>query len=468
MLKHYHLKTFGCQMNKHDSERIAGLLQHHGMQPVTDIHDADVIVFMTCCVREKAEERLYGQVSSLKTLTSPSGDPPLIAVGGCIGQRDGEKLIARIPHIDVVFGTHNIAHLPALLDAAQSAREPQVEVLSENLDDESFASAHASESTFHAWLPIITGCDNYCSYCIVPAVRGPEKSHDFDLVVDRAKQLVEQGFKEITLLGQNVNSYGRDRYGRPRFAELLDAVSQTGISRLGFATSHPKDLGKETIAVMASNPNVLRYLHLPMQSGSTRILEAMNRHYTKDEYLSLVDSVYDALPGIALSTDIIVGFPSETEADFEDTLEVVSSARFSSAFTFLYSKREGTPAESMPGQVEPACAQHRFDRLVEAVQEQAYRFSTQLVGTVASVLIEGPSKRDAEVLVGRDRHYRVVHLNVPQHSCPDEWVGTEVDATVTDAHTWYVNAEMPAIPLPLHDSKGTDGSRQKKKPALHG
>ena len=445
MLQTFHLKTFGCQMNKHDSEKIAGMLAQEGMSSVDEPKDADAIIFMTCCVRENADERLYGQVSSLKVLKA-QGDQgvkgPIIAVGGCIGQRDKGALVKKIPHVDVVFGTHNISQLPRLLKAAFLSQGTHVEVLDDDVDEFAADLPSAPETSYHGWLPITTGCDNFCSYCIVPYVRGREKSRTFEDVVAQAAGMVDAGVKEITLLGQNVNSYGRDLHGKPRFAQLLAAVSNTGISRLGFATSHPKDLCDDTIEVMARKDTILDYLHLPFQSGSTAILQSMNRNYTKEYYLELVEKVRRAIPSIALSTDIIVGYPGETEADFEDTLDVVRQAGFSSAFTFLYSPREGTPAATMENQVPADIAQERFDRLVELITQQAYRFSQSLVGSVASVLIHGLSKRDPSVLSGRDRHYKTVHLPLLPGDTADDWVGREVDVRITEAYTWYVVGEM--------------------------
>jgi tRNA-2-methylthio-N6-dimethylallyladenosine synthase len=261
-------------------------------------------------------------------------------------------------------------------------------------------------------------------------------------VVSQAEAMVSEGALEITLLGQNVNSYGRDLYGTPRFAALLKSVADTGVSRLGFATSHPKDLCDETIDVISSNENILDYIHLPFQSGSTDILKAMNRHYTKEQYLALVKRIRQAMPDIALSTDIIVGFPGETERDFADTLDVVRQAGFSSAFTFIYSPREGTPASMMQNQVPTDVTQQRFTRLLDEVQRQAYAYSQSLVGTCASVLIESTSKRDTSVLTGRDRHYKTVHIALPPQSSADAWVGREVKVMVSEAHTWYVVGEL--------------------------
>lgn len=428
-------------MNKHDSERIAGMLNAQGLLSVDTPEEADVVIFMTCCVRENADERLRGQVASLKALKTGGRPDVLIAVGGCIGQRDGEKLLTQLPHIDVVFGTHNVGNLPTLLELADKQKTKQVEVLTETLDFAADLPAER-EHDYHAWLPIMVGCDNFCTYCIVPYVRGRERSRTLEDITVQAQELVAQGVREITLLGQNVNSYGRDIYGDERFAEVLRAVAGTGVSRLGFATSHPKDLSDDTIAAMVDLPAVLDYLHLPFQSGSSKVLEAMNRAYTKEEYLALVERIYEAMPDIALSTDIIVGFPGETEEDFLDTLDVVKKARFDSAFTFIYSPREGTPAATMDNQVDRAVSQERFDRLVEVVQAQALENSLRMLDTVQEVLIEGPSKRNESVLTGRARNYKVVHCPVRPDSDPHEWAGREVRVQIDHAQTWFVSGEM--------------------------
>lgn len=432
----YFVRTFGCQMNKHDSERIAGLLEREGMTPAAAPEEADVVVFNTCCVRENADERLYGQVASLKALKTGGRPDVLIAVGGCIGQRDGELLRERLPHIDVVFGTHNIDALPALLDAARAGR-PGVQVLEATDRFSSDLPSHR-EVPWHAWVSITVGCDNFCSYCIVPYVRGREHSRALEDIVAEVHRLVADGVVEVTLLGQNVNSYGRDRYGEPRFAEVLSAVAATGVRRVRFATSHPKDLSEATMRVMADTPQVCKQLHLPVQSGSDRILAAMRRVYTRDAYLRLVERVRELMPGIALSTDVIVGFPGETEADFEQTLDLFERIGYDQAFTFLYSPREGTPAASMPDPVPAEVAQERFDRLVAVVQASAYHANQRLVGTTQRILVEGASKRDARMLTGRTDGNKVVHLPTGEaHTAP----GSFLDVRITDAQTWFLLGE---------------------------
>ncbi|GAB4286525.1 MAG: tRNA (N6-isopentenyl adenosine(37)-C2)-methylthiotransferase MiaB [Coriobacteriia bacterium] len=435
----YHVITFGCQMNKHDSERIAGLLEARGMSPAPSVEDADVIVFNTCCVRENADDRLLGQVASLKSLKTGGRPDVLIAVGGCIGQRDGAAITERLPHVDVVFGTHNIDALPALLDAAEEGR-PAVQVLE---GSETFASDLPSrrEQPWHAWVPIAVGCDNYCTYCIVPYVRGHERSRPIEAICAEVDRLVADNVREVTLLGQNVNSYGRDRYGAPRFADVLDAVARSGVDRVRFATSHPKDLSDEVIAVMAERPAVCEQLHLPVQSGSNAILRAMNRRYTREHYLDLVDRLRSAMPDIALSTDVIVGFPGETDEDFEQTLDLFRSVRYDQAFTFIYSPREGTPAATLPDPVPRSVIQERFDRLVEIVQASAHEASRRLLGTNQRILVEGASKRDERMLTGRTVSGRIVHVPVADGSIAAEKAGEFVDVHITDAQTWFLLGE---------------------------
>ncbi len=433
----YLIRTFGCQMNKHDSERVAGLLGAQGLRPVETAEDADVVVFMTCCVRENADERLRGQVASLKAIKTGGRPGLLIAVGGCIGQRDGEKLLEQLPHVDVVFGTHNVAHLPALLETAASQRQAQVEVLEATTEFTSDLPTER-EHPWHAWVPITVGCNNFCTYCIVPYVRGRERSRPLEDIVAEVERLMADGVLEVTLLGQNVNSYGRDLYGEPRFAEILRAVAATGIPRIRFATSHPKDLSDATIAAMAEEPAVMPYLHLPVQSGSNTILKAMNRHYTKESYLELVGRLRAAVPGLALSTDIIVGFPGENDADFADTMDVVREAGFTQAFTFIYSPREGTPAAKMDGQVPRELTQVRFDRLVEAVHASALDNNRPLVGSVQAVLVEGASKRDERVLTGRTPTNKVVHVPVPEDHTAEEYAGRILPVHIDEAQTWFL------------------------------
>jgi len=430
-MRTFQVRTFGCQMNKHDSERIAGVLAARGLEEAPEGEIADVIVFNTCCVRENADERLYGQVSSLSGIRRERGT--VIAVGGCIGQRDGAALLRTLPQIDVVFGTHNLARLPELIDAAIDSPRPVVEVEDPSEGDFTSDLPSRREHPWHAWVPIAVGCDNFCTYCIVPYVRGRERSRTREDVVREVRGLVAEGVVEVTLLGQNVNSYGRDLYGSPAFSELLRDVAGTGIERIRFTTSHPKDLSEETIAAMASIPQVCRHLHLPLQSGSDRILKAMNRSYTQADYLTLVSRLYQAIPDLALTTDVIVGFPGETEADFDETMDVVRAASYDAAFTFIYSPRAGTPAATMPGQVPRDVVQPRFARLVSEIQSSAHAKNVPLVGTVQRVLFEGTSKRDPGVLMGRTGGNKVVHVRSGA-----DLAGRFADVLVDDAQTWFL------------------------------
>ena len=438
------VRTFGCQMNKHDSERVCGMLEALGSEQVGEIEDADIVVFMTCCVREAADVRLLGQVASLKNIPLRAGShvsKRVIAVGGCIGQRDGEKLTKELPHLDVVFGTHNLASLPRLVQEALEEGGHHVEVLDESLDFPTSLPIDR-EHDWAAWLPITIGCNNFCTYCIVPYVRGREKSRPLEDIANEARGYVLSGVKEITLLGQNVNSYGRDLYGKPRFADVLDAVSASGIERIRFATSHPKDLTDEVIEKFATLPNLMPALHLPVQSGSDRILRAMNRRYDSAHYRELVRKVRAACPDIALSTDIIVGFPGETEEDFLQTYELVREIGYHQVFTFIYSRREGTPAADMPDDTPREVIQERFDRLVDAVQEGAWQANQADAGSIVPVLVEGASKRDARMLSGRSPKNQTVHFPLPDGESVSGWTGKTVDVRVTEAKTWYLAGEV--------------------------
>jgi tRNA-2-methylthio-N6-dimethylallyladenosine synthase len=476
----YHLRTFGCQMNKHDSERVAGMFEALGACEVATAEEADIVVFMTCCVREAADVRLRGQVASLKNLPAPSraasdesrmadvkgvraalaGSPNrrIIAVGGCIGQRDGAELINQLPHVDVVFGTHNIAHLPHLILAALKRGTAQVEVLEDGASGERSAAIEAAtdlpahrEHAWHAWVPIMTGCNNFCSYCVVPYVRGREKSRPFEEIIAEIERLVAEGVQEITLLGQNVNSYGRDLYGAPRFDEVLRAAGASGVARLRFATSHPKDLSEKTIAAFAETPAVMPQLHLPVQSGSDAILKAMNRHYRVAHYKKLIETVRDACSAVgkdvAFSTDLIVGFPQESEADFEATMDLVRAVGYSQAFTFIYSRREGTPAAALEDLTPREVIQERFDRLVELVQASAWEQNQKELGKVLPVLFEGASKRDAHILAGRAPRNQTVHVALPEGREATEYAGHILDVSVDEARTWYLKGRLAPSPL---------------------
>jgi len=436
--------TFGCQMNKNDSERIVGMLNALGSKQVHTTEESDIIIFVTCCVREAADVRLMGQVASLKNIPLRDGSPVkkrIVVIGGCIGQRDGQKLIDELPHVDVVFGTFNLASMPHMIAEAIEKGTHQVEVLDE-------ASAFPTdlpcerENPWSAWLPISIGCNNFCTYCIVPYVRGREKSRSMESIVEDARTLYNDGVKEITLLGQNVNSYGRDLYGEPRFADLLRRVSDTGIERIRFATSHPKDLNDEVIRAFGELPNLMPALHLPVQSGSNTILKAMHRRYTREHYLDIVRKLRDVIPDIALSTDVIVGFPGETEQDFQQTYDLIKEVGYHQVFTFIYSKREGTPAARMEDNTPHEIIQERFERLVDLVQQQAFEANQPDLATTVPVLVEGASKRDPRVLSGRSPKNQTVHARIPEGKHLIDLKGTIVPVHITEARAWYLRGDV--------------------------
>lgn len=436
----YFVRTFGCQMNSHDSERITGMLESMGLLP-GEQESADVVVFMTCCVREAADTRLFGQVLSMKNLPEPKGGKRIIAVGGCIGQRDGEFLFEKLPNLNVVFGTHTIADFPRLIEAAY-LEDGQQASLADKTEHSSTELPSRRAEDFHAWVPITMGCNNFCTYCIVPYVRGREYSREFNQIVAEVELLAQQGVKEVTLLGQNVNSYGRDLYGEPRFAELLRAMDSTGIPRVRFVTSHPKDLSPATIEAFAQTKCVLPALHLAVQSGSNRILKAMNRRYTHEHYRELVQEVRRQVPDVALSTDIIVGFPGETEEDFLQTLDLARDMNYAQAFTFIYSKREGTPAAKLVDNTPREVIQERFDRLVEVVQASALDNNKMDEGKTVEVLIEGCSKRDDKMLSGRNPRNATVHILLPEGASTQDFIGQIVPIKIKEAKTWYLKGEF--------------------------
>ena len=425
----YVVRTFGCQMNEHDSERIAGVLELDGLHAAADEADADLVVLNTCCIRENADNKLYGNLGLLKRWKEER-EGRQIVVAGCLAQKDRDLVRARAPYVDVVLGTHNVHRTGELVTAARM-RGPITEIFDEAVVDDHalFPSALPArrETSYNAWVTIQIGCDNQCAFCIVPAVRGAEASRPFDDVVAEVEALAAEGVTEVTLLGQNVNSYGRDlqlaarQAGRPvrvrpLFADLLRAAGAVpGIRRVRFTSPHPKDMSVDTLAAMADTQAACEHLHYPLQAGSDRVLAAMHRGYTAERYLERLADARRLVPDLAVSTDVIVGSPGETDDDFERTLEVVAAAEYDYAYTFVFSPRPGTEAASMEDRfVDPAVAAERFSRLRVVVERSALAKHRARVGRLEEVLVEGPSKKDASVTSGRTRQGKLVHFTPPQ------------------------------------------------------
>ena len=442
MTRRYVVRTFGCQMNEHDSERIAGLLEADGLVPADSEADADVVVLNTCCIRENADNKLYGTLGHLKTWKDRA-DGRQIVVAGCLAQKDRDLVRGRAPYVDVVLGTHNV-HRSAELVAQARTSGPVTEILDEAVleDHARFPSALPArrETSYNAWVTIQIGCDNNCAFCIVPAVRGVEISRPFDDIVAEVRKLAAEGVTEITLLGQNVNSYGRDltlaarQAGdgdvriQPLFAELLRAVGAVpGMRRVRYTSPHPKDLRPDTIAAMAETATVCEHLHYPLQSGSDRVLALMHRGYTAERYLDKLAAARAAVPDLAVSTDIIVGFPGETDDDFARTLEVAAAAEYDYAYTFIFSPRPGTEAAELTDRfVAPAVAAERFARLRIVIERSALAKHQARIGRIEEVLVEGPSKKDPAVTSGRTRQNKLVHFRIERPLRVGSYAAVEV------------------------------------------
>ncbi len=422
--KTFDVRTHGCQMNVHDSERLAGLLANAGYVDIASLPTADrpevadVVVFNTCAVRENADNKLYGNLGQLRPAKQRNPDLQ-IAVGGCLAQKDRSTIVERAPWVDVVFGTHNIGSLPALLDRARHNRRAEVEI-KESLEVFPSTLPTRRDSAYAGWVSISVGCNNTCTFCIVPSLRGKETDRRPGDVLAEVEALVAQGVVEVTLLGQNVNTYGVEFGDRAAFGKLLRACGEVdGLERVRFTSPHPAAFTDDVIEAMAQTPNVMPSLHMPLQSGSDRVLRAMRRSYRSDRFLGIVDRVRQQIPDAAITTDIIVGFPGETEADFQGTLDVVRAARFSSAFTFQYSIRAGTPAATMADQVPKAVVQERFDRLVALQDEMSWAENRAVEGRKVEVLVAtGEGRKDVETtrLSGRAQDNRLVHFAVPDAS----------------------------------------------------
>jgi tRNA-2-methylthio-N6-dimethylallyladenosine synthase len=444
----YQVRTYGCQMNVHDSERLSGLLDAAGYRRAGEDEDADVVVFNTCAVRENADNKLYGNISHLAPRKQSNPDMQ-IAVGGCLAQKDRATVLAKAPWVDVVFGTHNIGSLPVLLERARHNREAQVEIV-EALEQFPSSLPATRESAYAAWVSISVGCNNTCTFCIVPSLRGKEVDRRPGDILAEIQSLVDQGVLEITLLGQNVNAYGvsfvdpdtpRDRGA---FAKLLRACGTIdGLERVRFTSPHPAEFTDDVIEAMAQTPNICPTLHMPLQSGSDRILRAMRRSYRAEKYLGIIDRVRVAIPHAAITTDIIVGFPGETEEDFQATLDVVQRARFSSAFTFQYSKRPGTPAAELPDQLPKEVVSQRYMRLIELQERISWEENKAQIGRPVELLVatgEGRKDSATDRMSGRARDGRLVHFTP---GTLDIRPGDVVTTTVTGAAPHHLIADAP-------------------------
>jgi tRNA-2-methylthio-N6-dimethylallyladenosine synthase len=411
----YEVRTYGCQMNVHDSERLTGLLEDAGYVAAPSGQQADVVVFNTCAVRENADNKLYGNLGHLAPVKAATPGMQ-IAVGGCLAQKDRDTITTRAPWVDVVFGTHNIGSLPALLERARVQQEAQVEIL-ESLEVFPSTLPTRRESAYAAWVSVSVGCNNTCTFCIVPSLRGKEKDRRPGEILAEVEVLVAEGVSEITLLGQNVNAYGVEFGDRQAFSKLLRACGDVeGLRRVRFTSPHPAEFTDDVIEAMAETPNVMPQLHMPLQSGSDKMLRDMRRSYRRQRFLGIIERVRAAMPDAAITTDIIVGFPGETEEDFLETMDVVRKARFSGAFTFQYSKRPGTPAATLPDQVPPEVVKDRYERLVALVNEIAWQENQRLVGRRVELMVaEGEGRKDAAThrLSGRGPDNRLVHFTPP-------------------------------------------------------
>lgn len=434
----YHIITYGCQMNVHDSEKFAGMLSEIGYTETSSQHDADLVLFNTCCVRENAELKVYGNVGALKAYKQANPNM-IIGVCGCMMQQEeiAKFIVDRFPFVDLVFGTHNLHRFPQLILQALDSSHTIIEVL----DEEGTIVEHIPtkrDKGVSAWTTIMYGCNNFCSYCIVPYVRGRERSRDPEEIVNEITKLGNQGYKEITLLGQNVNSYGKDMGGGYLFHDLLSDINKiNSIERIRFMTSHPKDLSKELIRTMANSEKVCEHLHLPIQAGNNRILKAMNRKYTREEYISLVESVREAMPDIALTTDIIVGFPGESSQEFEDTLDIIKRLKFDSAYTFIYSPRKGTPAVNIEDKIRIEEKKERLAKLIEIQSKISRMKNDAYIGKVKEVLVEGRSKTNDKVLTGRTRENKIVNF-----IADEKVIGQLIRVKITKARSWSLEGEV--------------------------
>lgn len=441
--KKYLVETYGCQMNEHDTEVMAGILEEMGYQETADVNDADVILINTCAIRENAENKVFGEIGHLKPLKREKPDL-ILGICGCMAQEETvvNRILQKHPQVDLIFGTHNIHRLPQLLKEALFSKEMIVEVWSKEGDivENLPQSRHGH---FQAWVNIMYGCDKFCTYCIVPYTRGKERSRHPEEIIEEVRDLARKGYQEITLLGQNVNAYGKDLQNPENYGlgNLMDEIRKIGIPRVRFTTSHPKDFDDHLIEVLGKGGNLCEHIHLPVQSGNSDILKIMGRGYTRERYLDLFYKIKKAVPNASFTTDIIVGFPNETEEQFEDTLSLVRECRFDGAYTFIYSPRAGTPAARMQDNVPMEVKKERLMRLNKLVDELAAESNARYQDQVVEVLVEGESRKNSEVLSGHTRTNKVVNFRGP-----NSLIGQLVNVKITDAKMWSLDGEWQKEP----------------------
>ena len=436
--KKFLIRTYGCQMNEHDTEVMAGILTEMGFEATTETTEADIILLNTCAIRENAENKVFGEIGHLKPLKLEKPDL-ILGVCGCMSQQESvvNKIMKKHPQVDLIFGTHNIHRLPHLLKESFFSKEKVVEVWSKEGDIiENLPKVRHGK--IKAWVNIMYGCDKFCTYCIVPMTRGKERSRRPEDIIQEVRQLAAQGYKEVTVLGQNVNAYGKDFEDLDyRFADLMNDLHKIDIPRIRFTTSHPRDFDDRLIEVLAQGGNLLDHIHLPVQSGSNEILRKMNRKYTRESYLELVSKIKKAIPNVTLTTDIIVGFPNETDEQFEETMTLMEEVGFESAYTFIYSPREGTPAAAKEDNVPMEVKKERLYRLNELVNKQSAETMKSYQGKTVKVLVEGESKKDPNVLSGYTEKNKIVNFKGPKSA-----IGEIVDVKITEAKTWSLDGVM--------------------------
>lgn len=434
--KKYFIKTYGCQMNVHDSEEIKKILENLGYTEIEDYEQADLIILNTCAIRENAHDKVFGFLGRCKHLKKTNKDL-ILGLCGCMAQEENvvKEIREKHKYIDIVFGTHNMNELPDML--MNFYGKQSINVYSKEGDVIEFGNLYKRDSKITAWVNIMYGCDKFCTYCIVPYTRGKQRSRKSEDILKEVKELKEQGYKEITLLGQNVNAYGKDLYGEIEFGELLEKVSDIGIERIRFVTSHPWDFTDKMIDVIASRENIMPYIHLPLQSGSNKILKLMGRRYTKEEYLELFNKIRNKIKNASITTDIIVAFPGETEEDFNDTLDVVNTCKYDGAFTFIYSPRENTPAAKMKNDLTEAEKEDRLHRLNELVNKYSKESNERMLNTIQKVLVIGVSEKDSNKVCGYTENMKLVNV-----AAPKDTIGQIINVKITDAKSFSLDGEI--------------------------